>query len=338
LSLTLKPQARVRAKISSVGAYVPPRLLTNADLEKMVATNDQWIVERTGIRERHLVDKGVATSDLAVEAAKCCLKKRGVAASEIEVIIVATVTPDMMFPATACLVQDKLGAKGAWGFDLSAACSGFPYALQVGAKLVESGMHKKVLVIGADVMSSIIDYTDRATCVIFGDGAGAVLLEPCEEGEIGMIDYWHEVDGSGAVALNMPAGGSLHPTTAETVAAKQHFVHQDGQAVYKFAVRKMAEAAETVLARNGVEGRDLSCFIPHQANKRIILSTAERLGMPEDRVVINIDRYGNTTAATIPLAMQTALDDKRLKKGDLVLLASVGAGFTVGATLLRWEF
>ena len=338
MSLTLKPQARVRAKISSVGAYVPPRLLTNADLEKMVATNDQWIVERTGIRERHLVDKGVATSDLAVEAAKCCLKKRGVAASEIEVIIVATVTPDMMFPATACLVQDKLGAKGAWGFDLSAACSGFPYALQVGAKLVESGMHKKVLVIGADVMSSIIDYTDRATCVIFGDGAGAVLLEPCEEGEIGMIDYWHEVDGSGAVALNMPAGGSLHPTTAETVAAKQHFVHQDGQAVYKFAVRKMAEAAETVLARNGVEGRDLSCFIPHQANKRIILSTAERLGMPEDRVVINIDRYGNTTAATIPLAMQTALDDKRLKKGDLVLLASVGAGFTVGATLLRWEF
>jgi len=338
LSLTLKPQERVRAKISSVGAYVPPRLLTNADLEKMVATNDQWIVERTGIRERHLVDKGVATSDLAVEAAKCCLKKRGVAASEIEVIIVATVTPDMMFPATACLVQDKLGAKGAWGFDLSAACSGFPYALQVGAKLVESGMHKKVLVIGADVMSSIIDYTDRATCVIFGDGAGAVLLEPCAEGEIGMIDYWHEVDGSGAVALNMPAGGSLHPTTAETVAAKQHFVHQDGQAVYKFAVRKMAEAAETVLARNGVEGKDLSCFIPHQANKRIILSTAERLGMPEDRVVINIDRYGNTTAATIPIAMQTALDDKRLKKGDLVLLASVGAGFTVGATLLRWEF
>ncbi len=338
MSLTLKPQARVRAKISSVGAYVPPRLLTNADLEKMVATNDQWIVERTGIRERHLVDKGVATSDLAVAAAKCCLKKRGIEAAEVEVIIVATVTPDMMFPATACLVQDKLGAKGAWGFDLSAACSGFPYALQVGAKLVESGMHKKVLVIGADVMSSIIDYTDRATCVIFGDGAGAVLLEPCAEGEIGLIDYWHEVDGSGAVALNMPAGGSLHPTTAETVAAKQHFVHQDGQAVYKFAVRKMAEAAETVLTRNGVEGKELACFIPHQANKRIILSTAERLGMPEDRVVINIDRYGNTTAATIPLAMQTALDDKRLKKGDLVLLASVGAGFTVGATLLRWEF
>ena len=337
MSLTLKPQVRVRAKISSVGAYVPPKLLTNADLEKMVATNDQWIVERTGIRERHIVEPGVATSDLAVEAAKKCLAARGIEAGELEVIIVATVTPDMMFPATACLVQDKLGAKGAWGFDLSAACSGFPYALQVGTKLVESGVHKKVMVIGADVMSSIIDYTDRATCVIFGDGAGAVLLEPCEEGEVGMVDFWHEIDGSGAVALNMPGGGSLHPSSAETVAAKMHYVHQDGQAVYKFAVRKMAEAAETVLSRNGVDGHDLGCFIPHQANKRIILSTAERLGLPEERVIINIDRYGNTTAGTIPLAMSTALEEGRLKKGDLVLLASVGAGFTVGATLLRWE-
>jgi 3-oxoacyl-[acyl-carrier-protein] synthase III len=338
LSLTLKPRTQVRAKISSVGTYVPPRLLTNADLEKMVATSDQWITERTGIRERHIVEDGVATSDLAVEAAKVCLAKRGVEGSEIEVIIVATVTPDMFFPATACLVQDRLGAKSAWGFDLSAACSGFPYALQVGAKLVESGAHKKVMVIGADVMSSIIDYTDRATCVIFGDGAGAVLLEPCEGDEVGLIDYFHEVDGSGGVSLNMPAGGSLHPTTAETVTAKMHFVHQDGQAVYKFAVRKMAEATETVLHRNGVEGKDLGCFIPHQANKRIIESTAHRLGMPTESVIINIDRYGNTTAATIPLAMQTALDDGRLKKGDLVLLASVGAGFTIGATLLRWEF
>jgi 3-oxoacyl-[acyl-carrier-protein] synthase III len=284
------------------------------------------------------VEPGVATSDLAIEAAKKCLAVRGIEASELEVIIVATVTPDMFFPATACLVQDKLGAKGAWGFDLSAACSGFPYALQVGAKLVESGMHKKVMVIGADVMSSIIDYTDRATCVIFGDGAGAVLLEPCEEGEIGLVDYWHEIDGSGAQALNMPGGGSLHPPTAETVASKMHYVHQDGQAVYKFAVRKMAEAAEIILTRNGLIGKDLGCFIPHQANKRIILSTAERLGLPEESVIINIDRFGNTTAATIPMAMQTALEEKRLKKGDLVLLASVGAGFTVGATLLRWEF
>jgi 3-oxoacyl-[acyl-carrier-protein] synthase-3 len=334
----LKPRVQVRAKISSVGTYVPPRLLTNADLEKMVETNDQWIVERTGIRERHLVDKGVATSDLAVEAAKCCLKKRGVDPSEVEAIIIATVTPDMLFPATACLVQNKLGAKGAWGFDLSAACSGFPYALQVGAKLVESGAHKKVLVIGADVMSSIIDYTDRSTCILFGDGAGAVLLEPCEDGQVGLIDFWHEVDGSGGVSLNMPGGGSLNPATCETVEKKMHYVHQDGQAVYKFAVRKMSEATETVLGRNGVEGKDLGCFIPHQANKRIIESTAHRLGMPQDRVIINIDRYGNTTAGTIPLAMQTALDDGRLKKGDLVLLASVGAGFTIGATLLRWEF
>jgi 3-oxoacyl-[acyl-carrier-protein] synthase-3 len=310
----------------------------------MVATNDQWITERTGIRERHLVDKGVGSSDLAVEAAKICLARRGIDASEIEVIIVATVTPDMAFPATACLVQHKLGAPHAWGFDLSAACSGFPYALQVGAKLVESGAHKKVLVIGADVMSSIIDYTDRATCIIFGDGAGAVLLEPCEvahgnqEAEIGLIDYFHEIDGSGAPALNMPAGGSLLPASHATVDARQHFVHQDGQSVYKFAVRKMSETAEILLTRNGLSGSDLACFIPHQANKRIILSTAERLGLPEERVIINIDRFGNTTAGTIPIAMNTALEEGRLKKGDLVLLASVGAGFTAATTLLRWEF
>ncbi len=338
MSLTLKPRNPVRAKISSVGSYVPPRLLTNADLEKMVATNDQWITERTGIHTRHLVDKGVGASDLAVEAAKVCLAKRGIDPSEIEVIIVATVTPDMAFPATACLVQNKLGVPHAWGFDLSAACSGFPYALQVGAKLVESGTHKKVLVIGSDVMSSIIDYTDRATCIIFGDGAGAVLLEPCEEGEIGLIDFHHEIDGAGAVSLNMPAGGSLLPASHATVDAKQHYVHQDGQAVYKFAVRKMSEIAEALLTSNGLTGADLGCFIPHQANKRIILSTAERLGMPEDRVIINIDRYGNTTAGTIPIAMNTALEEGHLKKGDLVLLASVGAGFTAAATLLRWEF
>jgi len=338
LSLTLQPRVSVRAKISSIGTYVPPRLLTNADLEKMVETNDQWITERTGIRERHIVDAGVATSDLAAEAARVCLARRGIEASEVDAILIATVTPDMLFPATACLVQEKIGAKGAWGFDLSAACSGFPYALQVGAKLVESGALKRVLVIGADVMSSIVDYKDRSTCILFGDGAGAVLLEPCVEGEIGLIDFFHEIDGAGAGSLYMPGGGSLHPATAETVAKNMHVVHQDGQAVYKFAVRKMSEAIEILLRRNGVVGSDLACFIPHQANKRIILSTAERLGMPLDRVVINIDRYGNTTAATIPLAMQTAIDEGRLKKGGLVLLASVGAGFTVGATLLQWEF
>ena len=304
----------------------------------MVETNDQWIVERTGIHTRHMVDKGVATSDLAAQAARCCLAKRGIDASEVEVIIVATVTPDMMYPSTACLVQNKIGATGAWGFDLSAACCGFVYALQMGAKLVESGTHRKVMVIGSDVMSSIVDYTDRSTCILFGDGAGAVLLEPCADGEVGIIDFHHEIDGSGAQALYMPGGGSLNPASAESIAKKMHYVHQDGQAVYKFAVRKMSEATETVLSRNGIEGKDLGCFIPHQANKRIIESTANRLGMPPDRVIINIDRYGNTTAATIPLAMQTALDEKRLKRGDLVLLASVGAGFTVGATLLRWEF
>ena len=338
LSLTLKPRNPVRAKITAVGAYVPPRLLTNADLETMVATNDQWITERTGIRERHIVDPGVATSDLATEAARRCLAKRGIEASEVDAIIVATVTPDMLFPATACLVQDKLGAKGAWGFDLSAACSGYLYALQIGAKLIESGAQKKVLIIGADVMSSIVDYTDRSTCILFGDGADATLLEPCTGDEVGLIAYVHEVDGSGAAALNMPAGGSLHPATHQTIDAKQHFVHQDGGSVYKVAVRKMAELAESVLRRNDITGAELDCFIPHQANRRIIEATAERIGLPLDRVVINIDRYGNTTAATIPLAMDTALADGRLKKGDLVMLASFGGGYTIGSTLLRWEF
>jgi 3-oxoacyl-[acyl-carrier-protein] synthase III len=337
LSLTVRPHTSRRAKISALGTYVPPRVLTNADFEKMVDTNDKWIVERTGIRERHILEKGLASSDMAVEAAKQCLAERGIAPTEVEAIIVATVTPDMLFPATACLVQNKLGAKGAWGFDLSAACSGFVYALQTGMKLVESGAHSKVLVIGADTMSSILDYTDRATCILFGDGAGAVLVEPAEEGELGMIDFLHEIDGSGGCSLYMPAGGSLHPPSEETIARKMHYVHQDGQAVYKYAVRKMAEATEKVLTRCGITGADLGCFIPHQANKRIILSTAERLGMPLDRVIINIDRYGNTTAATIPLAMQTAREEGRLKKSDLVLIASVGAGFTTGAALLRWE-
>ena len=338
MTIELRPRASQRAKISALGTYVPPRILNNADLSKMVDTSDEWIMQRLGIRERHLVEPGVATSDMAVEAARRCLARRGIPASEVEVVIVATVTPDMLFPATACLVQDKIGAHGAWGFDLSAACSGFLYALQVGAKLVESGAHSKVMVIGADTMSSIIDYTDRATCVIFGDGAGAVLIEPAEQGEIGLIDFHHEIDGSGAAALNMPAGGSLHPASAETVAGRMHYVHQDGQAVYKYAVRKMVETATKVLHANNITADQLGCFIPHQANRRIILSTAERLGLPLDRVIINIDRFGNTTAATIPLAMQTALDEHRLQRESLILLASVGAGFTVGACLLRWEF
>ena len=337
MSLEVRPRANRRAKISALGTYVPSRVLTNADLERMVQTSDQWIVDRVGIRERHLVAEGEATSDMAAEAARRCLAERGISGADIEVIIVATVTPDMLFPATACLVQDKIGAKRAWGFDLSAACSGFVYALQTGAKLVESGAQSKVLVIGADTMSSIIDYTDRATCVLFGDGAGAVLIEPAEEGEIGLVDYHHEIDGSGGCSLYMPGGGSAHPSTAETVAKKMHYVHQDGQAVYKFAVRKMVEATESLLARNNVSSEELGCFIPHQANKRIITSSAERLGLPPEKVIINIDRFGNTTAATIPLAMDTARQENRLHKGDLVLIASVGAGFTVGASLLRWE-
>jgi 3-oxoacyl-[acyl-carrier-protein] synthase III len=335
--LNLAPRVPVRAKISALGTWTPPRLLTNADLEKMVETSDEWITSRVGIKERHIVEPGMATSHMSVEAAKRCLAERGIDPTGVEVIIVGTVTPDMLFPATACLVQDRLGAKGAWGFDLSAACSGFVYALQMGCKLVESGAQKRVLVIGSDTMSSIIDYTDRATCVLFGDGAGAVLVEPAAAGEIGMIDFHHEIDGSGACSLFMPGGGSLHPPSHETVDKKMHYVHQDGQAVYKFAVRKMVEATETILQRNGITGADLGCFISHQANRRIITSTADRLGLPEDKVIINIDRFGNTTCATIPLAMETARQEGHLKKGDLVLIASVGAGFTVGAALLRWE-
>ena len=328
----------VRAKISALGTYVPPRLLTNADLEKMVDTTDEWITNRTGIRERHIVDKGVATSDLAVEAAKKALIERGLAPSDLEAIIVGTVTPDMFFPSTACLVQDKLGAKGVWGFDVSAACSAFVYALQTGAQFIATGAHKKVMVIGADTMSAIIDYTDRATCIIFGDGAGAVILEPAENDSLGVIDFIHEVDGSGGCSLYMPGGGSLNPSTHETVDQKMHYVHQDGQAVFRFAVRKMAEVCEKILERNGLKGSDVDAFIPHQANLRIITATAERLAMNPERVIVNIDRYGNTTAATIPLAMETARQEDKLKRGDLVLLASVGAGFTVGATLLRWAY
>ncbi len=337
MTLSVRPIVGCRAKITALGTYVPPQVLTNKDLEKMVDTTDQWILERTGIRERHVLAKGLGVSDICTAAAKKCLAARGIEASEVEVIIVGTVTPDMMFPATACLVQDKIGAKGAWGFDVSAGCSGFVFALQAGVKMVESGAHKKVLVCGADANTRMTDYTDRTTCVLFGDGGGAVLIEPCEEGEIGFIDYWHEIDGSGAEALNLPGGGSLNPSSHETVDKKMHYIHQDGQTVYKFAVRKMLEATSKVLERNGVSGAELGCFIPHQANLRIITATADRLGMARERVIINIDKYGNTSAGTIPLAMETAIEEGKLKKGDLVLLAAAGAGFTTGAVLLRWE-
>jgi 3-oxoacyl-[acyl-carrier-protein] synthase-3 len=328
---------RLRAKISALGVYLPPRILTNADLEKMVDTTDEWIMERVGIRERHIADKGVGASDLAVSAVKKLLESHPFDLQEVDLIVVGTVTPDMMYPSTACLVQHKLGIQNTWGFDVSAGCSGFLFALNTGAKFIESGQYKKVLVIGSDVNSSMTDYTDRAVCIIFGDGAGAVLLEPSESDE-GILDHVAQVEGVGGRYLYMPGGGSLNPATHATVDQKMHYIHQDGKNVFKYAVKKMAEMTERILAKNKLRGQDLDCFIAHQANRRIITATADRLGMPAEKVVINIDRYGNTTAGTIPIAMKTAVDEGKLKKGDLLLLASVGAGFTSGATLLRWAF
>lgn len=326
-----------KAKITSVGCYAPPGVLTNHDLERMVETNDRWILERTGISERHIAPPEMATSDLAVEAARVTLENRGIEASDLDAIIVCTVTPDMLFPATACLVQDRIGAKRAWGFDLVAACSGFIYGITTAAHLVSCGSHKKVLVIGADTMSRIIDYTDRSTCVLFGDGAGAMLIEPTEPGEIGFVDFVNEIDGSGGDYLKQPAGGSRMPATAETVERRLHFVKQDGQQIFKYAVRKMYEISRELLERNHFTVNDLDAFIPHQANRRIITNAAERLGINCEKVIIDIDRYGNTTAATIPLATRDALTCGKLKKGDLVMFAAVGAGYTVGANLWRWQ-
>ncbi len=325
-----------RVEIKSLATYVPPRLLTNADLEKMVDTTDEWIMQRTGIRQRHIVDPGVATSDLATEAAREAITRAGLTPDDIDVIVVGTVTPDMLFPSTACLVQHKLGAGKAWGFDLSAACSAFTYSLTVGTQLVACGGAKHALVIGADVMSSIIDYTDRATCVLFGDGAGAVVLGPSADENIGILDYDHMIDGSGGPALCMPAGGSRQPASHETVDARLHYVKQEGQQVFKFAVRNTGEICERLLKKHNLTGDDLDLFVSHQANKRIIMSAAEKIGMPEDKVIINIHKYGNTTAATIPLALNDAVESGRLKKGHLILLTSVGAGFTVGSVLVRW--
>ena len=325
--------------IASLAAYVPPRVLTNADLEKLVDTTDEWILQRTGIRERHIVDPGVGTSDLGKEAALQAIAGAGLTPDDIGVIIVGTVTPDMMFPSTACLVQTKIGAHRAWGFDLSAACSAFTYALTTASQFVATGAHDHALVIGADVMSSIIDYKDRATCVIFGDGAGAVVVSAATDGHDGAIlDFEHEIDGSGGAALYMPAGGSLQPPSHETVDRRLHYVKQDGQAVFKFAIRKTEEIVRRLLKRNNLEPANLDLFVSHQANRRIITSASEKLGLDADKVIINIERFGNTTAATIPLALNDAVCAGRLKKGDLVLLASVGAGFTVGAVLLRWGF
>jgi 3-oxoacyl-[acyl-carrier-protein] synthase-3 len=325
-----------RAAITALGTHVPERVMTNADLEKIVDTSDEWIRTRTGIEQRHVVEPGTPTSAIATLAAQDALRRRGMAAEDLDLIVVATVTPDMLFPATACIVQERLGAKRAWGFDLSAACSGFAYALTVGAQFVESGRHRKVMVIGADVMTSILDFQDRSTCVLFGDGAGAVILEPREDGT-GILDFSHEVDGSGACYLNMPAGGSLRPASHETVDQRLHFIRQQGGHVFKYAVRKFADASEQILLRNDFTGTDVDLFVAHQANIRIIEAAQHRMGLPDSKVVKNIREFGNTTAATIPLALGTALDQKRLAKGSLVLLAAVGAGFTVGTVLLRWS-
>ena len=330
------PAACRPVRIASLGTYVPPRVMTNEDLERLVDTSDAWILKRTGIRTRHIADADAATSDLAVEAARRAIDGAGLTPRDIGFLVVGTTTPDMFFPSTACLVQDKVGIAGAWGFDLGAACSGFTYAVTTAMQMVASGAHDHALAIGADVMSRIIDYQDRSTCVLFGDGAGAVVVSPAVDPDLRIIDFAHEVDGSGAPALRMPAGGSRMPASRETVDRRLHYVHQDGAAVYKFAVRKTRDISWRVLERNGFEPGDIDLFVSHQANRRIIMAAAEQLGLPDEKVMVNIDRYGNTTAATIPLALADGLAQRRLKKGDLVLLASVGAGFTVGAVLLRW--
>jgi 3-oxoacyl-[acyl-carrier-protein] synthase-3 len=328
---------RIAAKISGVAGFVPPRVMTNDDLAKFVETDDEWIRTRTGIRERHVVGNGMATSHMATEAAKCLLRQTKTDAADIDLIVVASVTPDMFFPATACLVQDRIGANKAWGFDLSAACSGFAYALTVGAQFVGAGSHKKALIIGSDTMTSILNYQDRATCVLFGDGAGAALIEPAGQNE-GILDFEHDVDGSGGQFLFMPGGGSLNPSTTETVEKKMHYVHQEGSQVFKYAVRRMAELAVHLIERNGFKSDDVALVVPHQANLRIIRAMQERLGVEDSKVMVNIDRYGNTTAATIPLGLRDAVAEGRLKRGDLVLILTVGAGYTTGGILLRWAY
>ena len=330
--VTLRP-----VKIAGLSTYVPPKVLTNAQLERMVETSDEWILQRTGIRERHIVEPGQGTSDIAEPAALAAIKEAGVTPADIGFIVVGTTTPDTIFPSTACTLQAKIGAVNAWGYDLGAACSGFTYAFTAGYQLVATGAVDHALIVGADVMSSIIDYTDRATCILFGDGAGAVVLSPAAAGEPSIIDFAHVTDGTGGPALCMPAGGSRLPASHETVDARLHYVKQDGQAVFKFAVKMTEEISRRLLARHNLSPHDVDLFVSHQANRRIIEAATHRLGVDPNKVIINLDKYGNTTAATIPLALADARADKRVKKGDLVLLASVGAGFTVGSILLRWS-
>lgn len=328
-------QTKIRTAITAVGHYVPDKILSNLDLEKMVDTTDEWIRTRTGISERRILEQG-ATSDLGVGAVKAMLKNRGIGPEEIDLIIVATVTPDMFFPATACLIQDRVGAKNAWGFDLSAACSGFLYALIVGAQFVETGAYRKVVVVGADKMSSITDYTDRNNCILFGDAGAAVLLEPSDDPKIGILDHAFYVDGSGANALYMKGGGSLNPPTHETVDKKMHYIFQDGKAVFKVAVLGMANVSAEIMERNNLTGNDVDYLVPHQANLRIIDACRERMGIDPSKVMINIGKYGNTTAATIPLCLSEWWQCGKLKRGNTIILASFGAGYTWGAALVRW--
>lgn len=326
----------VRAAITAVAAYVPDRVLTNAELSQRLDTSDEWIVTRTGIRERRIGAPGETTSMMGAAAVRRLMDRRGLQPGDIDAIIVATVTPDMLFPATACLIQDQLGLTRAWGFDLSAACSGFLYALTAGAQLVASGVHQRVVVVGADLMSSIIDPLDRTTAVLFGDGAGAALLEGAEA-DYGIIDFYHRVDGSGRNDLLMPAGGSLLPPSIATVTGRQHFLKQNGRAVFKFAVTTMVESVQMILRRNGLAPSDLAMVIPHQANQRILDATAERLGLPHERVASVLARYGNTTGATLPLALDDVIKCGKIVRGDLVVFTAVGAGLTSGATLMRWQ-
>lgn len=327
----------IRATITAVGGYVPEDKLTNFDLEKMVETNDEWIRSRTGIEERRILKgEGKGSSDMAVPAVQEILKKRNIDPTEIDCLICATVTPDMVFPATANIICDKIGATNAWGYDMSAACSGFLFALTTGAMYIESGRFKKVVVVGVDKMSAIVDYTDRATCIIFGDGAGAVLLEATEDKSVGIKDSILKSDGSGRHYLHMKAGGSLKPASAETVLNKEHFAYQEGQAVFKFAVKGMADVSAELLELNGLTGDDIAWLVPHQANLRIIDATANRMGLDKEKVMINIQKYGNTTAATLPLCLWDW--ESQLKKGDNIVLAAFGGGFTWGATLITWGY
>jgi 3-oxoacyl-[acyl-carrier-protein] synthase-3 len=324
------------AVIAETAHFLPDRIVTNAEIEQFVDTSDEWIRERTGIAERRFLGEEEPTSRMAIEVGKSLVEKSGVDPLSIDLVIVATITPDMFFPATACLVQAAIGAKNAWAYDLSAACSGFVFAIVTAAQFIQSGAHRRVMVIGADKMSSILDMQDRNTCVLFGDGAGGVLLERGEDPNHGLLDFIHHADGSNVDCLNVRGGGSLHPATHETVDNRLHYVRQDGRAVFKFAVVKMAEVSASLLERNGLTGRDLALFVPHQANRRIIDAAAERMQLPADRIMINIDRFANTTAATIPIALSQACDEGRLSAGDLLLMTGVGAGLTWGSALFRW--